>query len=138
MNPKKHRRKCKNCGEECKRPQAFYCSFSCQQAYQTKQKIVAWEKGEWNGMTGIKVITLSKIIRQELLRRVDFKCEECGWNKINPYTSKISLEIHHKDGIYLNNKPDNLIVLCPNCHSLTGNYKARGNGRPYRNKKGKA
>lgn len=29
------------------------------------------------------------------------------------------LEIEHIDGNALNNKEDNLILLCPNCHSLT-------------------
>ena len=31
----------------------------------------------------------------------------------------------------MNNAPENLEILCPNCHSLTGNYKHLniGNGR---------
>jgi DNA-directed RNA polymerase subunit RPC12/RpoP len=37
------------------------------------------------------------------------------------------LEIHHIDGNYLNNTIENLQVLCPNCHSLTLNYKALNN-----------
>ncbi len=30
-------------------------------------------------------------------------------------------------GDYTNNKEENLSLLCPNCHSLTDNYRARGN-----------
>ena len=50
---------------------------------------------------------------------------------MNQFTKKIPLEIHHKDGNYLNNNEDNLELLCPNCHSLTNTYKAanKGNGR---------
>ena len=32
-------------------------------------------------------------------------------------------QIEHIDGNYKNNAEDNLILLCPNCHSLTSTYK---------------
>ena len=51
------------------------------------------------------------------------KCENCGletWLD-NP----IPLEVHHKDGKELNSELDNLILLCPNCHALTDNYRGR-------------
>lgn len=59
------------------------------------------------------------------------QCEECllkEWNN-----KLIPLEIHHKDGDHLNNKLDNLQLLCPNCHSFTDNYRGRnrGNKREY-------
>lgn len=44
-------------------------------------------------------------------------------------TGKVPLEIHHIDGNYLNNNISNLQVLCPNCHSLTSNYKALNNNQ---------
>ena len=49
----------------------------------------------------------------------------------NIYTNTIPLEIEHIDGNYRNNKEENLIVLCPNCHSLTSTYKGANlnNGR---------
>lgn len=73
---------------------------------------------------------LSKVIRDYLLEKVNYSCELCGWNKINPITGKSPLEIHHIDGDYTNNKEENLQVLCPNCHSLTPTYKALNtNGR---------
>ena len=48
-------------------------------------------------------------------------CECClnvEWNG-----QKIPLELHHKDGNHLNNLLENLMLLCPNCHALTENYK---------------
>lgn len=36
------------------------------------------------------------------------KCQLCGWGKVNTYTEKIPLEIHHIDGNYRNNKEENL------------------------------
>lgn len=50
-------------------------------------------------------------------------CECCGnstW-----LGSKIPLEVHHKDGDHSNNEISNIQLLCPNCHSLTDNYKWR-------------
>ena len=37
----------------------------------------------------------------------------------------IPLELHHKDGNRYNNQLDNLMLLCPNCHALTENYRAK-------------
>jgi 5-methylcytosine-specific restriction endonuclease McrA len=44
------------------------------------------------------------------------KCELCGlsiWQGI-----KLPLELHHKNGNHLDNSYDNLMILCPNCHSI--------------------
>lgn len=43
---------------------------------------------------------------------------------MNPFSHTIPLDVHHIDGNYLNNSESNLLLLCPNCHSLTDNYKA--------------
>lgn len=67
-----------------------------------------------------------------MLKKANYQCEKCGWNTINPYTNKVPLEIHHKDGNYKNTTENNLEVLCPNCHSLTNNFRARGKGRDSR------
>jgi predicted HNH restriction endonuclease len=55
---------------------------------------------------------------------------------VNPYTGKIPLEIEHIDGNYMNNDENNLDLICPNCHSLTGTYKSLnlGHGRKSRKK----
>ena len=50
-------------------------------------------------------------------------CERCGLTEW--LNQPISLEIHHKDGDHLNNELDNLQLLCPNCHSLTENWRGK-------------
>lgn len=51
------------------------------------------------------------------------KCENCG---IEEWLGMpINLEVHHIDGDRRNNTLENLILLCPNCHSYTDNYKGR-------------
>ena len=132
MNPKKPRKKCKNCGIECKRPQAIYCSNNCQFIYQRKKYIEKWKNGEING-TGSGG-DISGHIRKYLFEKYNNMCQKCGWNKKNPHSHKIPLTIHHIDGNYYNSKEDNLELLCPNCHSLTENYGVynSGNGRKNR------
>lgn len=41
------------------------------------------------------------------------QCQKCGFKKY-----KKILGIHHKDKNRNNNSLDNLVVLCPNCHSI--------------------
>jgi hypothetical protein len=51
------------------------------------------------------------------------KCEECGvmeWNG-----KSITCELHHIDGDRGNNMIENLLILCPNCHSQTPNHSIR-------------
>lgn len=43
-------------------------------------------------------------------------CEKCG--------STRNVEVHHKDGNYQNNTPDNLILLCRSCHMKEHNPKS--------------
>ena len=56
---------------------------------------------------------LQKLIRDGL--RED-KCELCG---ITYWQGKhLPLELHHKDRNHFNNSLDNVMILCPNCHSI--------------------
>ena len=70
-----------------------------------------------------------------MLKKANYQCEICGWGETNPYTNRIPLEIHHKDGDYRHNEELNLQVLCPNCHSLTATFKGANKiGREDRSK----
>lgn len=113
---------CLNCGKKLVKSQKKFCSYFCQHKYQNNLVLEAWKKGEFDGMSG--KYGLSKVIRDYMLNKANYACEICGWNEINPVSQKSPLEIHHKDGNYLNTTETNLQVLCPNCHSLTPNHKA--------------
>jgi len=52
-----------------------------------------------------------------------------GWGERNPFTGLIPLEVEHIDGNYKNNRPENLILLYPNCYSLTKNYRGANKGK---------
>lgn len=62
-------------------------------------------------------------LTQGLILKRGHKCECCGNTKW--LDKEIPLEVHHIDGDKTNNSPDNLVLLCPNCHSLTDNYKGK-------------
>ena len=119
-------KKCITCDEDLIRNSYTYCSNKCQQDYQYNEYIVKWKQGLENGVIGLST---SAHIKKYMLIRHDHKCSECGWNKINPFTNKIPLELEHIDGDYTNNTESNLTILCPSCHSLTATYKgANKNG----------
>ena len=53
----------------------------------------------------------------------DAACEECGLSEWRG--RPLSLQLHHANGDGLDNRVDNLRVLCPNCHSQTENWGGR-------------
>ena len=125
--------KCINCNKNINNRNK-YCSIKCQKEHEYATFIEQWKKGNIDGMRGKYQISMH--IKTYLLKKYNNKCAKCGWGKINQYTGKVPLEIDHIDGNYKNNKEDNLIVLCPNCHSLTSTYKGANynNGRKSRKK----
>jgi 5-methylcytosine-specific restriction endonuclease McrA len=52
----------------------------------------------------------------------EHKCHRC--NKTEWFGEKIPLELHHKNDSN-DNSLENLELLCPNCHALTPNYRAK-------------
>lgn len=113
---------CLNCKKELVKGQIKYCSSQCQADFQYKEYIEKWKNGNESGLKGKNQI--SNYIKRYLFEKYDNKCQKCRWGEINPVSNKIPLEIHHIDGDYTNNKEENLELLCPNCHSLTPNFKA--------------
>jgi 5-methylcytosine-specific restriction endonuclease McrA len=47
-------------------------------------------------------------------------------NRISDWQGRpLSLELHHIDGNRQNHLLDNLVILCPNCHSQTDTFRAK-------------
>lgn len=125
--------KCLNCNKEIKKSNK-YCSNKCQKEYEYKSYIEEWKTNRVTGLKG--EYQISNHIKTYLFNKYNKKCAKCGWGETNKFTRKIPLEVEHIDGNYKNNNEDNLILLCPNCHSLTSTYKGANlnNGRKTRNK----
>lgn len=113
---------CIYCGKPIKRHSYYFCSFNCQHTFNYLLFINRWQLGLEEGIVG-KGAT-NKQIRRYFLDKHGNKCSKCGWGEKNEHTGKVPLELHHIDGNFMNNKENNLALLCPNCHSLTGTYKS--------------
>lgn len=132
------KKKCLNCnniiiGNRHKIYYSKYCGSKCWQESIYKRYINRWLKGKETG-NHKNNLQISAYVRKWILVRANNKCEKCGWNKINPFTKKCPLTVHHIDGNSEKTTPENLEAICPNCHSLTGTYGGlnKGNGRKAR------
>ena len=128
---------CLVCGKRLKRKNTKCCSNKCDNVRRKSLYVERWLEGKEDGKSGQNT---SVIIKEYLFDKYDCKCQECGWGEKNPHTKKMPLTIHHVDGNAENNRPENLKLLCPNCHSLTSTYGGsnKGNGRKKRREYRKA
>jgi hypothetical protein len=121
------------CANECGTllPKAYldFCSNRCKLSQYSATIIAAWIAGTLQPRP-----FLNKVIRRHLLATLGEHCQRCGWAERNPHSNNIPVEVEHIDGDWRNIAPDNLTILCPNCHSLTKTFRGlnRGNGRPGR------
>jgi hypothetical protein len=117
---------CINCGKEklvkCLGNSNIYCNQICQHQFRFKNEYLP--KFYLGGINN------RKLLKKILVHLNGNICKEC----LNPgiHNNKILvLQVDHIDGNAGNNMPDNLRLLCPNCHSQTDTFAAKnkGNGR---------
>ncbi len=130
--PKKEDTNCLNCQKSLPNGRKF-CGAKCQNEKKHRHKIKMWISGEISGNVGKATVTLSKAVRKYLLEQANNSCSVCGYSKKHKITGNYILSVDHIDGDHLNSRPENLRVLCPNCHAETENYGSlnTGNGRRY-------
>ena len=120
FNTKQSHTHCKNCHKlfiPKKNSFGVFCCLPCQAKWRRKDTHERFKIG--------KLIDRGTI--RKVLYEINPKCFECDiqtWRN-----KKISLEVDHKDGNASNNSPDNLRLLCPNCHAITPTWKARNKGK---------
>lgn len=81
----------------------------------------AWNKGQQ--LKDWSKYTKTAQLKKHLIKARGYSCEECGIKKWQGQT--IVLELDHIDGDRTHNVPENLRLLCPNCHSLTPTWRNR-------------
>jgi 5-methylcytosine-specific restriction endonuclease McrA len=116
---------CLNCGKEFEfnphQKTGKYCSNECSGEHKSTIHKQKWYEGK---LKRIERTTARKYLAEDR----GYKCEVCGvsdWNN-----KKLVLHVDHINGDPSNDHPNNLRLICPNCHSQTeflgGANKGRG------------
>jgi 5-methylcytosine-specific restriction endonuclease McrA len=79
--------------------QRYFCSTKCAAQFRANKKL--------NDSA-----TTPQIQKKKILATRPHKCQRCGYDKIPEI-----LVIHHVDHNRMNGDPENLELLCPNCHA---------------------
>jgi len=108
---------CMICGKKNKNSKSKYCSNICSHIGRWNNTKIAIEQGKY------KTNTTSSVIKKYLLEKFGVLCSKCGLKTWQGHT--IPLNVHHKDGDSTNNIPENIELVCLNCHALTENYGAK-------------
>lgn len=70
-------------------------------------------------------------LKRYLIEKHGHVCSVCGqlpeWNNM-----PLSLQLDHIDGNSDNNWPDNIRLICPNCHTQTDTFGSKGLGSRYK------
>jgi len=115
---------CLECGVKTwKLKNQTFCSLQCNINYKWKLKKKQIEKG---------LIPYRPRLRKYLIEKHGKTCSIC---KLTEWMEKeIPLDLDHIDGNSENNLPENLRLVCLNCHGQTPTFKGKnkGNGRKYR------
>lgn len=79
-------------------------------------------------LSGNRKESTSRLRRAMLESGVPYICQICKcaaeWNG-----RPLTLQVDHIDGDWLNNEPDNVRFLCPNCHAQTPNFGSKNRNR---------
>ena len=118
--------KCIYCGKDIHTivKKREFCCQECRTQYNYEKKVKDW----LDNPSIVSSTFIPRYIKRWMFENRGCRCEECGWHEVNQSTGLVPLQIHHIDGDCTNNHPDNLKLLCPNCHSLTDNYGSRNMG----------
>ncbi|UNY46959.1 HNH endonuclease [Cronobacter phage LPCS28] len=105
--------------------QKIYCNHECRVTHERHINVTEWLSGRLVGYKG-KCKQLKPFVRDYVIKKNGgTQCSQCGWNEKHPIDNRSLTEIDHIDGNADNCSPENLRVLCPNCHSMTPTYRAR-------------
>jgi 5-methylcytosine-specific restriction endonuclease McrA len=124
---------CLVCGKELvRKSQTACCSQLCDSIFRRRESIRKWLAGELQGYKNSYNLNVKSFVRSYLHERSNSHCDKCGFAGINPISEKSVLQIHHKDGNATHVTPDNLELLCPNCHSMTETFMGNNRGNSSR------
>lgn len=99
----------------------LYCNQTCYENLVFLNKFIDWYNDD-----NFKIKN-PYLIKSFIETIYGYKCASCG---ISTHEGeRIVLQLEHIDGDHLNNKKENVCLLCPNCHSQTDTYKGKNVGK---------
>jgi hypothetical protein len=115
---------CLNCKIECKatyQKTNKFCSVACSTAHKSANH----KRKFFSGLLEKRIDRPTA--RKYLAEARGYKCEVCS---VSDWQGKpITLHVDHINGDPANDHPDNLRLICPNCHSQTEFLGAANKGR---------
>lgn len=117
---------CLWCGKEINnRKIRVYCSHECRINFNLDKSFKKIKDGTykrtWSG---------NPLLKKFLIKERGYRCEECGGETWRG--KPIPLNVHHVDGDASNNYPDNIKLLCLNCHGITNNFGSKNRNKSTR------
>jgi len=101
-----------------KNKQNIFCSCSCRAKYRKGKLAANWQGGLSFEEYGVE---FDNHLKEQIRFRDNYKCKICGCSQLE---NGRQLDVHHIDYNKKNNKLNNLVSLCNNCHMKTnGNRK---------------
>ncbi len=105
------------------RRNAYNCTPVAQEHIRTVGKLGRKSEKRYLPITELK--SWGKI-RKRIFEERGRICEKCGWCEQNPFNGIVPVQVDHINGDSKDHRMENLIVLCPNCHSMTEHYMFYG------------
>lgn len=101
----------------------------------TGQGHLKGKKHNWNKKYSLEEILVedsnyqSHKLKNRLLKEgiKEHKCESC--NLTTWLNKPVPLELEHVNGINTDNRLENLLLICPNCHAMTDTYRGKNKGK---------
>ena len=116
---------CERCGMEFEtnKENKKYCSKECFILKRKENRIKEFLTGELKDAQVRK-----RVIRKYLLERQGGVCEICGCKPMHNEKPLVFI-IDHINGIFTDNRPENIRAICPNCNSQTDTFGGKNTGR---------
>lgn len=114
---------CVVCGAATKNPK--FCSKLCETDNRKAKLLASIQSGTYT-----KVGSGNKVLKRYLVGARGAQCEKC--KNTHWLSEPITLTTEHIDGNAGNNSPDNLLLLCWNCHAQTKTFGRKNYGKSAR------